>query len=50
MAVSPSNVTELDPVWTRIQQEARAAIVAEPLIGGSARSHRSRAADRWHDP
>lgn len=34
MAVSPSNVTELDPVWTRIQQEARAAIVAEPLMGG----------------
>ncbi|MEM8537744.1 MAG: serine O-acetyltransferase, partial [Pseudomonadota bacterium] len=27
-------VTELDPVWHRICEEAEAAIAAEPLMGG----------------
>lgn len=28
-----TNVTEVDPVWTKIREEARAAVAAEPLIG-----------------
>ncbi|MBL4916419.1 serine O-acetyltransferase [Szabonella alba] len=27
-------VTTLDPVWTRLEDEARAAILAEPVLGG----------------
>ena len=27
-------VTTLDPVWTRLEEEARAAIVEEPILGG----------------
>jgi serine O-acetyltransferase len=34
MAVSPSSVAAIDPVWHRIHQEAQDAIVSEPLMGG----------------
>ena len=34
MAVSPSPVTAVDPVWHRIHAEATAAVAAEPLMGG----------------
>lgn len=36
MAKEQPRPTELDPVWTRIQDDARAAIASEPLIGGMA--------------
>ncbi len=34
MAERQSNVTEVDPVWSRITMEAKTAISAEPLLGG----------------
>ena len=34
MAQKQPRPTPLDPVWQRIQDDARAAIAAEPLIGG----------------
>ena len=34
MAQLKSKVTPVDPVWHRIREEAEAAIVAEPLMGG----------------
>lgn len=34
MARTQSHVTEVDPVWSRISEEARAAIIDEPLLGG----------------
>ncbi len=34
MATPKVKVTELDPVWSRIRDEAEAAIAAEPLMGG----------------
>ena len=36
MAQKQPRPTSLDPVWDRIQDDARAAIAAEPLIGGMA--------------
>ena len=29
-----AHVSEIDPVWTRITEEARAAVASEPLLGG----------------
>ena len=34
MARTQSHVTEVDPVWSRISDEARTAITDEPLLGG----------------
>lgn len=34
MAETQTNVTALDPVWTRIKQEAEDAVRAEPSMGG----------------
>jgi len=34
MAELKTNVTTVDPVWTRVCDEAREAIAAEPLLGG----------------
>ncbi|MDQ7071221.1 MAG: serine O-acetyltransferase [Rhodobacterales bacterium] len=34
MAKIKANVTEIDPVWSQITEEARSAIQAEPLLGG----------------
>lgn len=34
MPVSPSLLTQVDPVWHRIRQEAKDAVAAEPLMGG----------------
>ncbi len=34
MAKPQVNVAELDPVWSRIREEAKDAIAAEPLMGG----------------
>jgi serine O-acetyltransferase len=34
MAAPKTNLTEVDPVWTQIQTEARKAAEDEPLIGG----------------
>ena len=34
MAKNNPNPTSLDPVWERIQEDAHAAVAAEPLIGG----------------
>ncbi|MGV6812479.1 MAG: serine O-acetyltransferase [Brevirhabdus sp.] len=34
MAELKTNVTAVDPVWTRIREEAEAAVRQEPLIGG----------------
>lgn len=34
MARTKPQVTELDPVWSRITDEAESAIAAEPLLGG----------------
>ncbi len=34
MAERKTNVAEVDPVWSRITMEAKAAISAEPLLGG----------------
>ena len=34
MAHARPNLTELDPVWSRICEEAEAAIAGEPLMGG----------------
>ena len=36
MAQKQLRPTALDPVWQRIQDDAREAIAAEPLIGGMA--------------
>ncbi len=38
MAINPSTVTAVDPVWHRIRQEAAAAVEAEPLMGGAIHS------------
>ena len=34
MSKTLARMTKLDPIWTRIQEEARDAIQAEPLLGG----------------
>ena len=34
MAVAPSEIAKIDPVWDRLRQEAEAAIAQEPLMGG----------------
>lgn len=34
MARAHKHVSEVDPVWSRITEEAHAAVVAEPLLGG----------------
>lgn len=34
MAETRTNLTELDPVWTRICEEAEQAVTEEPLLGG----------------
>lgn len=34
MAETQRNVTELDPIWSRIRDEAEAAVREEPLLGG----------------
>ena len=34
MSLSPSAVSNIDPVWDRIRREARDAVAAEPLMGG----------------
>ncbi|MDG4649813.1 serine O-acetyltransferase [Roseibacterium sp. SDUM158017] len=34
MARTQSRISELDPVWRRITEEAEAAVVDEPLLGG----------------
>jgi len=34
MVQTQSNITQVDPVWDRITQEARQAVADEPLMGG----------------
>lgn len=34
MAEPGPNITPLDPIWTQVTEEARQAIIEEPLIGG----------------
>lgn len=38
MAINPSSVTAVDPVWHRIRQEATESVASEPLMGGAIHS------------
>lgn len=38
MTNAQTNIAEVDPVWTRIRQEAEQAVAQEPLIGGMIQS------------
>ena len=39
MANTQAKLTSVDPVWTRITEEARQAVTDEPLMGGLSLIH-----------
>ena len=38
MARTSARIAELDPVWSRVRQEAEEAVAREPLLGGMVHS------------